>query len=133
MRSADMASGLVVLLELGAGFSLRKDVKDNAIGVLHGEAAITPRVVFKWHDRSQTSSGEQLELSIDIGNAEVVGQAGRIAGGLIWLWRHELKRCAFPEFKVDVPAAIEGDLCTEVLDVEITGFLDLRSGDARGQ
>ncbi len=73
------------MLEFGAGFSFRVDVKNDAIGVMDGEAAIPPRMVIERHDRSQTRSSEQLELSIDIGHAEVVRQAGRIANGLIWL------------------------------------------------
>lgn len=133
MRSAGMVSGLVVLLELGAGLSLRIDVKDDPIRVLDGEATITPRMVFKLHDRSQTRSREQLELSVDIGHAEVVRQAGRIANGLIWLGCHELKGCALPEFQIDVPATVEGDLCAEVLDVEVTGLLDLCCSDTGGQ
>ncbi len=133
MRSVAMASGLVVLLKLGAGFSLRIDVKDDPIGVLDGEATITPRMVLQRHDRSQTRSGEQPELSVDIGHAEVVCQASRIANRLIWLGCHELKGCALPEFQVDIPAAVESDLRAEVLDVEVAGFLNLHCGDTGGQ
>ena len=33
-------------------------------------------------------------------------------------------------FEVDVPAAVEGDLCAKVLDLEITGLLDFRCDNA---
>ena len=82
---------------------------------------------------SSLQSELDVPTSAAVGDAEVVRQAGRIADGLIWLWCHELKGCALPEFEVDVPAAVEGDLCTKVLDVKVTGFLDLRCGDAGGQ
>jgi hypothetical protein len=45
-----MASGLVVLLKLRAGFALGIDVENDAVGVLDGKTAITPSMVFKWHD-----------------------------------------------------------------------------------
>ena len=54
------------------------------------------------------------------------GLAPLIARGLIGLRRHELKGGSFPELKVDVPAAVEGNSCAEMLDVEITGLFDLR-------
>jgi hypothetical protein len=133
MRSAGMASGLVVLLEFGAGFALGVDVKNDAVWVLNGKTSISPRMVFERHDSSQTGSSERLALSIHVRHTEVVGQADRIAGGLIGLRRHELKRRAFSKFEIDVPAAVKGDLRAKIFDVEIAGLFDLRCDDAGGQ
>jgi hypothetical protein len=133
MQSTGMASGFVVLLELRAGLALGVDVENDAVGVLDGKASISPRMVFKWHDGNQARSREGVKLSIDIGNAEVVGQADRIARGLIGLRRHELKRRAFSKLEIDVPAAVEGDLRTKMLDVEITGRFNFRCDDAGGK
>jgi len=132
MRSVGMVSGLVILLELRAGFPLGIDVKNDAVGVLNGKAAISPRMIFEWHDGTQTRSCERLKLSVDIGNAEVVSQSSGITNRLVGLRHHELKRCSLAEFEVDVPAAVESDSCAKVFDVEITRLFDLCCGDAGG-
>lgn len=128
-----MASGLVVFLAFGAGFVLGVDVKNDAVGVLNGKTAISPRMIFERHDGRQTGSGEQLKLGINIRHAEVVGQAGRIAGRLVGLGCHELKRRPLSECEVDGLAAVEGDLCAKVPDVEITGLFGLRCDHAGRQ
>ena len=69
MRSAGMASGLVVLLELGAGFPLGIDVMNDAVGVLNGKATISPRMIFERHDDNQTRSGGRrpVRLTAELG------------------------------------------------------------------
>jgi hypothetical protein len=94
-----MVSGLVVLLELRAGFALGIDVENNAVRVLNGKTTIPPRMVFERHDSDQTGNRESLEFGINVGDAEVVSQTGWIAGRLIVLGCHELKSCTLSEFE----------------------------------